>query len=215
MEYFKMSSQYQDKLQETRRQVDKREFLILLQFVLMLVLAVVAFYGFKTVKVKIDPGLDASKTYVRGQVDDAYVYSFTDGLLQALYTWKDDGQEDYERNIETLKGFITPGCYESLKKDQKFRLTHGELRNRVRLMIPVQFAEGAEQVRFDPPGKWLVRLQYDMQETIKGVPIKDGRYYWDVPVIKDSSRKHLNRFELSVDCPFINNTPVLVQEYKK
>lgn len=208
-------SKYQDDLKEAQRQVNKREFLILGLLVLLFISIAGTLYAMKTIKVQVDPGLSSTKKYQRGETDEAYVYAFTNGLIQSLFTWKDDGQTDYEQNIENLKNFMTPGCYESVQDDLKFRSTHGELRKRVRLMVPIQFASGHEQVKHDPPSKWMVRVQYDMEESVRGVTIKKGRYYWDVPVIRDSSKKHLNRFELSIDCPFANNTPVLVKEYEK
>jgi len=208
-------SQYQDNLTEARKQVNKREFVILALFVIIISLVAANMYALKEIKVSINPGIEDTTQYKRGEVDPVFVYSFTNGLVQSLYTWVDDGQQEYIEKINSLKNFMTPMCFNDLKKDFETRDRHGELRNRVRQMTPVQWDEGGKQVKEIPPGKWVVRLQYDMLETVRGVPIKHGRYYWDIPVIKDSSKKHLNKYELSIDCPFVNNSPVLVEEYKK
>lgn len=60
------------------------------------------------------------------------VYAFTFYIFQQLNRWPDNGEEDYSRNLRSLRAYLTPACYTRLEHDFQVRRNGGELRERTR-----------------------------------------------------------------------------------
>ena len=205
------TSKYQVLLYESKRRNVISNRIIVGLFIFIILEIFVIIYLSKEIKIKLDPSMTESRVVGRGFISEAYVYSFVERTISKLYDWKKDGLEDYNLNIKKLSKYLTPQCKAFLYSDSKSRKGSGELTNRVRRLNPAQITEISRLVKYEKPSRWYVRSSYDLFESINGISIKEGRYYWDVPVISDYSNSD-NEFDLLIDCPFLNNTPKKIKQ---
>lgn len=208
-------SKYQISLLECKREHVVKNWIIAGLFIICISSIGLGFYLAKTITIKVDSSMPRSVTMTRGDVSPIYVFSFVERILAKVYRWKKDGKEDYKANIELLSNYMTPLCKKYLLEDADYRFKTGELTNRVRRIDPAQTKGISELVMSNPPNSWDVRTQYDLYESMNGLSIKEGRYYWDVRVIKDSSDVGLNQYGLLLDCPFLSNTPKKINKEEK
>lgn len=78
------------------------------------------------------PDLRSGSTRPWWEVPPASVYAFTFYIFQQLNRWPDNGEEDYSRNLRSLRAYLTPACYTRLEHDFQVRRNGGELRERTR-----------------------------------------------------------------------------------
>ncbi|MDH8013969.1 DUF2895 family protein, partial [Klebsiella pneumoniae] len=76
------------------------------------------------------PDLRSGSTRPWWEVPPASVYAFTFYIFQQLNRWPDNGEEDYSRNLRSLRAYLTPACYTRLEHDFQVRRNGGELRER-------------------------------------------------------------------------------------
>lgn len=198
---------FKRQLDEKARQLILRERLIVVLITVLAAAIGLAIYLTHNLTVHVQPGLNAVTTVRRGEVPIVNVYSFAERLLQELYRWPENGADDYALRIAGLAAYLTPRCQEWLKRDLDYRSRSGELRGRIRGVQPAELADPAKQVMTKAPGHWVVQLLFILEETSRGLALKQGTFEWRVPVVHHDVDLAANPYGLALDCPFVNNTP--------
>ncbi|MEM1114786.1 MAG: DUF2895 family protein, partial [Pseudomonadota bacterium] len=174
---------FKRQLDEKIRQILLRERLIAILLVLLTGALSLAAYLSKHVTIHVQPGLNAVTTVQRDVVPVVNVYGFAERVMQELFRWPADGAQDYPRRIAGLAAYLTPRCHEWLERDAEYRQNAGELRGRQRSVQPAAWADPTNQVTVSAAGHWLVDLQFDLEETSRGLAVKDGGFLWRVPIV--------------------------------
>jgi integrating conjugative element protein (TIGR03746 family) len=165
----------------------------------------------RSLRVDVPPDLSAGTTVlVRdgvSPVPTANVYSFAHLMWQGINRWASDGAKDYGRQIFHYQHFLTPACQEQLKVDLDRRAKAGELASRTRAMseIPGQ-AYSVGRVVAESDNAWLVLMDMQLTETVRGVAIKDAFIRYPLRIVRYDVNRDQNPWGLAVDC-FGGNKP--------
>ena len=68
------------------------------------------------IDVHIPPELSSAVVQKANHIPKPNVYLFTSNILQALNNWTENGEQDFKRNIEAYKHYLTPSFKEQLLK---------------------------------------------------------------------------------------------------
>ncbi|MBI4356572.1 MAG: TIGR03746 family integrating conjugative element protein [Gammaproteobacteria bacterium] len=163
-----------------------------------------AIWGWKSaprdIRVYIPPDLRTGGVFHVGDVPTSVIYVFAHYIFQQLNTWRDNGQEDYARNIYNLKHFMTSHFQVDIQKDLQLRSEQGELRNRTRRVEELPgggFSE--EKVKILGDGRWEVVLEYDVREEVNHIPVKETRVQYVLKVVQYKVDPEKNPWGLALD----------------
>jgi integrating conjugative element protein (TIGR03746 family) len=165
----------------------------------------------RNLRVDVPPDLSAGTTvHVRdgvSQMPTPNVYAFAHLIWQGINRWAADGGKDYGRQIFQYQHFLTPACQEQLKVDLDRRAKAGELASRTRAMseIPGQ-AYSVGRVVAESNSAWLVLMDMQLTETVRGVAIKDAFIRYPLRIVRYDVNRDQNPWGLAVDC-FGGNKP--------
>ena len=139
----------------------------------------------------IPPDLRAGATLKADDIPPANVYAFAHYLLQQINYWPEDGSKDYQKNIFQYSNYVTPAFREVLEHDLSERGHQGELLGRTRSLHQV-LGHGFADNRVDIGGNgtWVVWLDFEVIEAVRGVPVKKTAIRYPLKV---------QRFEVSPD----------------
>lgn len=144
------------------------------------------------------PDLRSGATLEAGEVPPSEVYLFAQYILQQLNNWDENGAEDYPRNVNRLRYYLTPQYRQQLK-DAIATLPHGELRDRVRVFKPipgVAYSEGDVKLLGDA---WLVWLDVNISETVLGQPVKNISLRYPIRIVRYDTNREMNPWQLALD----------------
>ena len=144
------------------------------------------------------PDLRSGAVMQAGDVPPSEVYLFAQYILQQLYNWDKNGQEDFPNNVSRLRYYLTPGFQQQLK-DNIRNLPYGELRERVRVFKPIagsSFSEVDVQLLGD---SWLVWLDVNIHETVLGQPVKDLYLRYPIQVVRYDTNREMNPWQLALN----------------
>lgn len=144
------------------------------------------------------PDLRSGAVMQAGDVPPSEVYLFAQYILQQLYNWDKNGQEDFPNNVSRLRYYLTPGFQQQLK-DNIRNLPYGELRERVRVFKPIagsSFSEADVQLLGD---SWLVWLEVNIHETVLGQPVKDLYLRYPIQVVRYDTNREMNPWQLALN----------------
>jgi integrating conjugative element protein (TIGR03746 family) len=170
-------------------------------------LAVFAMAGWraapKDLTLHIPPSLQSgAKVKVgRMEVPDPNVYTFAFYIWQQVNRWQKNGQQDYGDQIFKLQAFFTPACREQLVNDQKHRADQGELDQRTRSVMEIPglgYTDGRVEALADD--SWQVLIDAQLQETSRGVPVKDAYIRYPLHIVRYDVDRERNPWQLAVDC---------------
>ena len=100
-----------------------------------------------------------------------------------------------------MQAYITPACREWLERDLATKAGHGELSLRTRALQEIPGHEYAEsRVRPISEGAWRVEVDYEIKETVRGVPVKETGVRYPLRVVRFDADREKNPFGLAVDC---------------
>jgi len=150
--------------------------------------------------VHIPPELRFGATLAWGEVPLPNVYMFAGYIFQQLHLWMQDGYTDYGSNIYRLQAFLTPKYRAELEADLEWRGRRGELQGRIRQLAPLP-GQGFEAKRVEPlgSGRWRVWVDFAIDETVKGMPVKQTRVRYPLEVVLQDVDPEHNPWGLALD----------------
>ena len=150
--------------------------------------------------VHVPPDLRSGATQSIDAVPPANVYAFAYYIFQQLNHWSEDGAEDYGKAIFRISPYITPRYRADLIADMELKAKQGELAYRVRGVQEVP-GHGYTERRVDvlAPGVWVVWLDIDLFESVKGMTVKKTTIRYPLRVVRFSIDPESNPWGLALD----------------
>ncbi len=191
---------YRHEIDNVRAHLRSLWVVIALQFVVVLAL----WFGWsqapRHLTVHIPPDLRSGATQSVDAVPPANVYAFTYYIFQQLNRWARDGGEDYGQAIFRVSPYLTPRYRSDLVADMELKGKRGELAYRVRGVQEVP-GHGFEESRVDvlAPGIWVVWLDLELFESVKGMTVKKTAIRYPLRVIRLSVDPETNPWGLALD----------------
>ena len=150
--------------------------------------------------VHVPPDLRSGATQAIDEVPPANVYAFAYYIFQQLNHWPEDGAEDYGKAIFRISPYVTPRYRAELIADMERKAKQGELAYRVRGMQEVP-GHGYAERRVDvlAPGVWVVWLDIDLFESVKGMTVKKTTIRYPLRVVRFSIDPESNPWGLALD----------------
>ena len=158
-------------------------------------------------RIWLPPDLRAGAVIDGQTIPKATVYTFAFAIFQQLNRWRENGETEYDANIQTLQDYFTPQCRTWLRQDrQRRRAGHdengiNELRDRTRsLSLPPEVIYHSERVQLNDEQGWTVQLELDLQETFNGETVKQARMVYPLRVVRYAVDWERNPWGLAIDC---------------
>jgi integrating conjugative element protein (TIGR03746 family) len=188
--------------------LDNKEAIIKLQWVFIAILGAALLLAIRGLQhapsdltLHIPPDLRSGATLRPGEVPPANVYAFAHYIWQQVNHWSRDGDKDYGAAIYRMQAYITPSCREWLERDLATKAGQGELSLRTRALQEIPGREYAEsRVRPLSDGAWRVEVDYEIKETVRGMPVKEAGVRYPLRVVRFDADREKNQFGLAVDC---------------
>ena len=171
-----------------------------LQFVVILVL----WFGWsqapKQLTVHVPPDLRSGATLSVNEAPAANVYAFAFYIFQQLNRWPEDGAKDYGKAIFRISPYVTPRYQSELLADLELKGRQGELAYRVRGVQEIA-GHGYEERRVDvlAPGVWVVWLDLNLVESVKGMTVKKTAIRYPLRVVSLAVDPEANPWGLVLD----------------
>ena len=150
--------------------------------------------------VHVPPDLRSGATQAIDEVPPANVYAFAFYIFQQLNHWSEDGAQDYGKAIFRISPYVTPRYRAELIADMELKGKQGELAYRVRGVQEVP-GHGYEERRVDvlATGVWVVWLDIDLFESVKGMTVKKTSIRYPLRVVRLSVNPEANPWGLALD----------------
>lgn len=150
--------------------------------------------------VHIPPDLRSGAVLSVNDISPANVYAFAFYIFQQLNRWPQDGAKDYGRAIFRVSPYLTPRFRADLISDLEQKGRQGELAYRVRGVQEVA-ARGYEEQRVDlvDVDTWVVWLDLDLQESVKGMTVKHTAIRYPLRVVRYAVDLEANPWGLALD----------------
>lgn len=182
-----------------------------LRWIIVFLLVIVGYLGFvvqslpRQLTIYNPPDLRTGSVRNWWEIPPSTVYAFSLYTFQQLNRWQKDGEVDYLNNIETLRPFMTPGCYNYLKRDYDNRSLLGELKGRERSVyeMPGRGYE-ASRVQVNSDDSWFVNLDLytdeyfgteRINEKVKRVLVR-----YPLHIVRMDTDPQNNPWGLGLDC---------------
>ncbi|MHC8334107.1 PFL_4703 family integrating conjugative element protein [Pseudomonas sp. LB3P25] len=173
-------------------------------FTLVLVAGAGWWHAPSELTVHVPPDLRSGSTRKWWEVPPESVYAFTFYIFQQLNRWPTDGEEDYDRNLQSLSAYLTPGCRSYLQADYEQRRRSGELRKRVRGLYEIPgrgYGDDPEtRVKVVSDRDWIVTLDVNADEYHGTEQVKRALVRYPIKVVRLDIDPELNPFGLALDC---------------
>lgn len=154
----------------------------------------------KHLRVHVPPDLRSGAMLSVEEVPPANVYAFAFYIFQQLNRWPDNGAGDYGKAIFRLAPYLTPRYRNDLIADMELKARRGELAYRTRGMHEVP-GHGFEERRVDvlAPDVWIVWLDLDLLESVKGMTVKQTTIRYPLRVVRHAIDPESNPWGLALD----------------
>lgn len=171
-----------------------------IQVLVILVLEFCLLRAPNDIVVHIPPDLRSGAAIKPDSPEPANIYSFAFYIFQQLNRWPENGAEDYGKAIFSLAPYLTPKFQAELEKEVELKGKRGELINRVRGMQE-RVGHGYSEMRVDvlSEGVWVVWLDMELQESVKGMSIKRTLIRYPLRVVRYSVDPESNPWRLALD----------------
>ncbi len=154
----------------------------------------------ETLRVHIPPDLRSGANLAHDAVHPANVYAFAGYILQQLNHWQQNGSKEYPERIYALAAYFTPSYRSQLISKMELSSKQGELSDRSR---SIQALPGStyEERRVDvlSPDSWLVWLDYQIIEHVRGMEVKNIKIRYPVRVVRYAVDPEQNPWGLALD----------------
>jgi integrating conjugative element protein (TIGR03746 family) len=150
--------------------------------------------------VHVPPDLRSGAVLAVDQVPPANVYAFAYYIFQQLNRWPEDGARDYGKAIFRVSPYVTPKYRAELIADLELKGRQGELAYRVRGVQEMP-GHGYEERRVDilKDGVWVVWLDLDLYESVKGMTVKKTAIRSPLRVVRYAVDLEANPWGLALD----------------
>jgi len=154
----------------------------------------------KHLTVHVPPDLRSGATQAIDEVPPANVYAFAFYIFQQLNRWPDDGAQDYGKAIFRVSPYLTPRNRAGLIAEMELKGRQGELAYRVRGLQEIP-GHGFEERRVDllSPGVWVVWLDLELAESVKGMTVKKTAIRYPLRVVRHAVDPEANPWGLALD----------------
>jgi len=154
----------------------------------------------KQLRVYVPPDLRSGAVLAAEEVPPANVYTFTFYIFQQLNRWPENGATDYGKAIFRISPYLTPRYRNDLIEDMELKARRGELAYRVRGVHEVP-GHGYEERRVDvlSSDAWIVWLDLDLLESVKGMTVKQTTIRYPVRVVRQAIDPETNPWGLALD----------------
>lgn len=152
-----------------------------------------------TLMVYVPPDLTRPQTVAVSEIPSSYVYAFAKIVMESLNYCPEDCAEDYGNNLEELRHYLTPSCFQELSMHRE---GHASLyRHRSRKLLPLgeELFDPAKVTRLDR-NAWAVTVEYLLEEHVVGVETRRNRYRYPLRIVHLGLPVHLNAYQLAFDC---------------
>lgn len=127
----------------------------------------------KKMRIYIPPDLSSGALINPNEIPKASIYAFAFQIFTAVNSWPESGAQDYAKNLNSYRNYLSSSFYYALLRDLKSRQENGEL-NRHRIMSAATAMPYSEvDVKKLGNGVWLVNLHLQLIETLDGSVIKN------------------------------------------
>ena len=193
------------KYQQLEQDIRYRNRIIILLGGLLILLAL-AYWRLPTLwKVYIPPDLSRPQTVAPGQIPPSYVYAFAKIVMETLNFCPEDCAKDYPANLDTLRNYLTPSCFQDLAMHRERNVSLYQHRTRKLLPVGEEIFNPEKVTQLDKD-VWDVRVEYLLEEHVVGVETRRNRYYYPLRIVHLSLPVELNAYQLAFDC-FIGAGP--------
>ncbi len=154
----------------------------------------------KQLRVYVPPDLRSGAVLAAEEVPPANVYAFAFYIFQQLNRWPENGAMDYGSAIFRISPYLTPRYRNDLIADMELKARRGELAYRVRGMHEVP-GHSFEERRVDvlSPDVWVVWLDLDLLESVKGMTVKQTSIRYPIRVVRQAIDPESNPWGLALD----------------
>ena len=154
----------------------------------------------KQLTVHVPPDLRSGATLSVNEVPAANVYAFAFYIFQQLNRWPEDGAKDYGQAIFRIAPYVTPSYRAALMADLDLKGRQGELAYRVRGVHEIP-GHGYEERSVDilAPGVWVVWLDLDLFESVKGMTVKQTAIRYPLRIVRLAVDPEANPWGLALD----------------
>jgi len=154
----------------------------------------------ETLRVHIPPDLRSGANLAHDAVHPANVYAFAGYILQQLNHWQSNGSKEYPERIYALAAYFTHSYRSQLITQMELSSKQGELSDRSR---SIQALPGStyEERRVDvlSADSWLVWLDYQIIEHVRGMEVKNVKIRYPVRVVRYPIDPEQNPWGLALD----------------
>ncbi|EAQ99576.1 PFL_4703 family integrating conjugative element protein [Congregibacter litoralis] len=154
----------------------------------------------KQLRVYVPPDLRSGAVLAAEEVPAANVYAFAFYIFQQLNRWPENGATDYGSAIFRISPYLTPRYRNDLIEDMELKARRGELAYRVRGVHEVP-GHGYEERRVDvlSSGAWIVWLDLDLMESVKGMTVKQTTIRYPIRVVRQAIDPETNPWGMALD----------------
>lgn len=154
----------------------------------------------KQLRVYVPPDLRSGAVLAAEEVPAANVYAFAFYIFQQLNRWPENGATDYGSAIFRISPYLTPRYRNDLIEDMELKARRGELAYRVRGVHEVP-GHGFEERRVDvlSSDAWIVWLDLDLMESVKGMTVKQTTIRYPVRVVRQAIDPETNPWGMALD----------------
>lgn len=149
--------------------------------------------------VYVPPDLSRPQFVQPGEIPPSYVYAFGKLLLEALNYCPEDCARDYGRNLNALRDYLTASCFEDLRMHRERNGSLYEFRTRKLLPAGDEIFDPLKVTRLDRD-VWEVRVDYLLEEHVKGVETRNRRYHYPLRIVHYAVPIERNPYQLAFDC---------------
>lgn len=190
---------YHDEAQELRMFARYRDRIILGLFV-SLALALWGWHNSRNeITVYYPPNITLSTIMKAGSIPEETVYSFVPLIMQQLFLWEKNGEEDYANNRIRWRAFLTERYQRAILDEINEGKHRGTLRGVTRRMqvLPSSiYNDDSVQI---VGNSWLVWLDVEVTDTVNSVPINTSIRRLGVRVIRFDVNREVNPWQLAID----------------
>ena len=171
-----------------------------IQTMVVLVLGFSLFRAPSDLTIHIPPDLKSGAAVRPNQPGPANVYAFAMYIFQQLYRWPENGAQDFSRTIFELSPYLTPAYREQLIAEMEVKAKRGELAFRERGMQEIP-GSGYTEERIESlqDGVWVVRLDMELFESVKGMAVKRKHIRYPLRVVHFDIDREINPWGLALD----------------
>lgn len=134
------------------------------------------------------------------EIPNEYVQGFVTSLLPSLYSWSNQGKEEFTRNVKAFHYYFTPR-HEQLMRETLAAYKNAQLFDRTQIASLYRFME-PQDIKKIGPDTWEVKLVLRITQRLKdnsAMVIADKVVVYSLRVVKlNLSRLH-NPFQLALD----------------